>query len=266
MLYPAALFGKYVAIRFVTTGEKGPVRIVAAQMCYVGCNVVFLRRYAAHEGVDVPPAASLFEVTKLLLAKVLKLKENEMFPILKVGLDALSKQVIGVHSPLLECDEATLYANKDDKDAIVKEKEKQEGSDCRRKTFAGEYSHFVAKSKDALRLDGKLKVAEKIKMIKALGEGKPKVVPEGELSEDVARTLAPNGAMLCVEARDQCWRGSYGEHARTSRAMALYGGNRCALLSLLAALWGLALAEKGLAEADCPVKGIFDRPEDGAAK
>lgn len=258
--YPTTFFGKHpFAVRAIVHGEPKKIMEVCAENAFYDWGITFAKRLADHLGVDIADCETLFQILFALVKAILKLSDHETLEILKKRLVALAKPTPGCFDALAECDEALHYATKEEQETLNEEKSKVVKQQGNRAQFVDEYKQKYSAIKQIARADGKMKVGEKTKFLKKAMVGKLPVVPSVvEMTVEEALMCAPPDTMLCIETRDQCWRGSWSTYDRTSRAFNLYGGQKAACVSLLQFLWRLFLEENGLSISDCPVKGIYE--------
>lgn len=88
--------------------------------------------------------------------------------------------------------------------------------------------------------------------------GEPgKVLPDGDISQCVAKSFLPPGTSIWRDRTRQGWCAHPKGHSRVSALWASCGGEQEALRVVLRQCWALHLESSGLGPDDCPIGGIF---------
>lgn len=82
------------------------------------------------------------------------------------------------------------------------------------------------------------------------------LVPKGAIEQSDAKLLLPPGASIWRAWKAGPWCGHLRPHSRISASWTSHS-HRGAAMHVLQSLWRLYLADHGMSESDCPIRGMF---------
>ena len=227
-----------------------PLKVVIARYAWLDLGVGILKKIAEHLKVAVPKTASAWETMLVMTMKVLSLSEEEATGILAARVT--KKKGDACVEELLQMDEASKLLSREDEDQFDKDKARQQRKAAEEDEVLREYKEARVRLRQAKADQAKAAGVRKGK--------KPQVrrLPDiSVLDHSTAKTFAPPGAFLWRSFHNEAWCGRVPPRQPVSRGWRKAGGSNEALHSVLVILWRQYCEDEGLAESECPMKGVF---------
>lgn len=260
-------------IAAMSCGEPMPIVRAAAQKCFWAFQKPILTKIAAHEGVDIPDGADLFDCLWHLIRGILGANEEH-------ALEIVSKRLGGkvndygnetVLQDILQLDEAIRMLDRDEEKQVRKEQERardavKSNTDYVRKFQGRKRAVVAAKEVAAAKAapSGKGRQRTKAKA-SASSAPRPVRIPPGDLQQVQLAQFCPPGGHIWKGRVAGSWQGHFPPYPRYGASWHLYGHRYAAVLALRY-LWQSYLEYNcKVCPQGCPIEHIFEILPDEAA-
>lgn len=237
------------ALRLFRVAPPAPLIHVCAECGFWNLPRQFLQQVATLRNEDVEEGVSVIEATWALSKSILQCDDLKAAACSEQRVIHLTRQVEQNDANFGECEELDeVLERKDEKAATAEFKEHGTAVEA----LAAAREVFRAKMTGVKRARG----SSQRSIFSVGGRKLPKKVPKGQIDHSTGKALAPPGAVVWRARTDGRWCGKLAPYPEVSRSWSRYT-EQGALLAMLRELWVQFLTSNGMAEADCPIEGMF---------
>ena len=233
-----------------------PLKVVIARHGWLDLGGDILKRIALHLNVSVPAKASVWETMLAMTMEVLSVDEE-------VATGILAKRVTRQRAgsacveELLQMDEASKLLTRDDEEKLDKDKAKHKRMQAEEEEVFMEYKEARVRLRQAKAAQAKPGKGKKQKAQHVPVRRLPEMAV---LDHAIAKRFSPPGSLLWRSFHGEAWCGRLPPRPSVTRGWRKYGGSNEALHAVLVEIWKQHCEDEGLAESECPVKGVFALP------
>jgi len=253
MKYPRARGSWPPAVRLFPTTKPEPLRKVAARNAFWAMSKASVAKFSEHFGVAVEQGSSHLNLILTAVQGVLSCSEDAAIAISHSRIIALHRDTM-MSQEIAQLDAAIETFDNFDQEKVVEEKKRAARRVDDRKELAEEYVERK-RANDRKELDKKKTKATLRKKTTI-----PSTIPQPE-----AKKFLPPNAFIWRALQRGEWAGHLKPYPRCSARWSDHT-EQGALRVVLRKLWRQHFELSGLAEADCPIEGLFcEEPAQGPA-